>query len=182
MLNVNRSAISKYENGTIPLNDDVIMKLAEHFKVSTDYLLGRNEDPNMPTSTGGKWIPVLGDVAAGIPIEAVEDILDYEEISASVAATGEHFALRIKGMSMAPRLITGDVVIVRKQPDVENGETAVVVINGDSATVKIVKKLADGIALVPTNPECEVKIYTNEQIEEMPVTIIGRVVERRSKM
>jgi len=181
ILNVNRSAISKYENGTVPLNDDVIMKLAEHFKVSTDYLLGRNEDGSIPTSTGGKWIPVLGDVAAGIPIEAVEDILDYEEISASVAATGEHFALRIKGESMAPRMSTGDVVIVRCQPDVENGEVAVVVVNGDSATVKKIKKSPDGMALVPTNPACEVMIYTNEQIAELPVTIIGKVIELRAK-
>ena len=143
---------------------------------------GHGENGESPlASTGGVWIPVLGDVAAGVPIEAVEEVLDYEEIAASVAACGEHFALRIKGESMAPRMATGDVVIVRCQSDVENGEVAVVVVNGDSATVKKIKKSPDGMALVPTNPACEVMIYTNEQIAELPVTIIGKVVELRAK-
>ena len=180
-LSISRSAVSMWEIGASQPDPAQIVRLADIFGISADYLLGRIGEKDAPASTGGVWIPVLGDVAAGVPIEAVEDILDYEEIAASVAACGEHFALRIKGESMAPRMATGDVVIVRCQSDVENGEVAVVVVNGDSATVKKIKKSPDGMALVPTNPACEVMIYTNEQIAELPVTIIGKIVELRAK-
>lgn len=87
----------------------------------------------------GVRIPVLGRVVAGIPIEAVEEILDYEEITPELAATGEFFALKIRGHSMEPRMMEGDVVIVRKQEDVESGDVAIVLVNGNEATVKRVK-------------------------------------------
>lgn len=69
-------------------------------------------------------------------MEAVENILDYEEISEDMARQGDYFALQIKGDSMEPRIKEGDVVIVRKQPDVESGEVAIVLVNGDEATIK----------------------------------------------
>ena len=127
-------------------------------------------------------IPILGKVAAGVPIEAVEEILGHEEISRDMAANGEYFALRIKGESMAPKMSDGDIVIVRRQPDVDNGQTAVVLVNGDEATVKRIKKSDAGIMLMPTNPAYEPMFYSNDEIERLPVTIIGRVVELRAKL
>ena len=73
----------------------------------------------------GVRIPVLGRVVAGIPIEAVEEILDYEEITPELAATGEFFALQVRGDSMEPTLRDGDVVIVKKQPTVDSGDIAI---------------------------------------------------------
>jgi repressor LexA len=114
-----------------------------------DYLFGRKPDySNVPTSTGGVWIPVLGEIAAGIPIEAVTDIIDYEEISAEMAANGEYFALKIKGNSMEPRIVNGDVVIIRKQETAESGDVVAVLVNGESATVKKIKIRPEGIILI----------------------------------
>ena len=126
-------------------------------------------------------IPVLGDVAAGIPIEAITDIVDYEEIDAAMAATGEFFGLRIKGDSMEPRRMEGDVVIVRKQDTAETGDTVVVLVNGDSATVKKIKYGPDGISLIPSNPVHDVQFYSAADVERLPVRVIGRVVELRAK-
>ena len=93
------------------------------------------------SSTGrGVRIPVLGRVVAGIPIEAIEEILDYEEITPELAATGEFFALKVRGNSMEPTLKDGDVVIVKKQPTVDSGDIAIVLVNSDDATVKEIKE------------------------------------------
>lgn len=128
----------------------------------------------------GVRIPVLGRVVAGIPIEAVEEILDYEEITPELAATGEFFALQVKGDSMLPKLEEGDVVIVKKQADVETGDIAIVLVNGDEATIKQVKKVNGGIMLYGFNPDVyEPHFYSNQQIEELPVRILGKVVESR---
>ena len=135
-----------------------------------------------PTGRGVR-IPVLGRVVAGIPIEAVEEILDYEEITPELAASGEFFALKIRGHSMEPRMMEGDVVIVRRQDDVESGDIAIVLVNGNEATVKRVKKQEEGITLIATNTSVyEPHFYSNKEIAELPVRILGRVVELRGKM
>ena len=176
-IGVDRSTYAKYENGQSEPNFEMTQKLASLFGVTVDFLIG-----NPPAAgTSGIWVPVLGDVAAGVPIEAVENIVDYEEIDQALAATGDFFGLRIKGTSMAPRILEGDVVIVRKQDDAETGDTAVILINGDSATVKKIKKMPDGIQLIPTNPAYDPMYYTAAEVESLPVRIIGRVVELRGK-
>ena len=135
-----------------------------------------------PTGRGVR-IAVLGRVVAGIPIEAVEEILDYEEITPELAATGEFFALKIRGHSMEPRMMEGDVVIVRRQDDVDSGDVAIVLVNGDEATVKRVKKQPEGITLIATNTSVyEPHFYSNKEIADLPVRILGRVVELRGKM
>lgn len=151
--------------------------MAALFEVSVDYLLGNTETP----ASNGIKIPVLGDVAAGIPIEAITDIVDYEEINATLARTGEFFGLRIKGDSMEPRMREGDVVIVRQQESAETGDTVVVLVNGNSATVKKIKYGPDGITLLPTNPVYDPLFYSAAEVEQLPVRVIGRVVELRAK-
>ena len=126
-------------------------------------------------------VPVLGSVPAGIPIEAVEEILDWEEISEDMARCGEYFALRIKGDSMEPRMKEGDVVIVRRQDQVDNGEIAVVKINGNDATVKKFYRRESGITLVGLNPAFEPLTFTPEEAERLPLRVIGKVVELRAK-
>ena len=126
-------------------------------------------------------IRVLGKVAAGVPIEAVEDVIGEETISKKMAETGDYFGLRISGDSMEPTIHHGSIVIVRQQDDVENGDIAIVIVNGEDATCKKVEKFENGIMLVPMNKAYEEKFYTNEEIEKLPVRIIGKVVESRTK-
>lgn len=130
----------------------------------------------------GVRIPVLGRVVAGIPIEAVEEIIDYEEIPKSMSATGEFFALQVKGDSMLPTLKDGDVVIVKKQPTVDSGDIAIVLVNGNEATVKEVKESPGGITLIGHNVAVYTpQFYSNEEIKSLPVEVLGKVVEMRRK-
>lgn len=179
ILFVNQTAVSQWERGATTPSPPILLKLSQLYGVSTDYLLGQDDSP---PAKGGVKIPVLGDVAAGIPIEAVENIVDYEEIDQATASTGEFFALRIKGSSMEPRIKEGDVVIVRKQSDADTGDTAIVLVNGDSATCKRIKKEPDGsLWLIPNNPAYDSRHFSPAEIQDIPVSIIGRVVELRAK-
>ena len=176
---VSQQAVGKWERGEATPNPETIVAMSRIFGVSADTLLGESAPP---LSTGGTWVPVLGDVAAGIPIEAVENIVDYEEIDTAMAANGKYYGLRIKGSSMEPRIREGDVVIVRQQEDADTGDTAVVLVNGDSATVKRIKKEPDGgLWLLPNNPAYDPQHYSPAEVAEKPVRIIGKVVELRGK-
>lgn len=181
VLDIQKAAISKYENGRAEPSTEVLKKMSAYFGVSIDYLLGNSPAKLSAQKLGrGVRIPVLGRVVAGIPIEAVQEILDYEEITPELAATGEFFALQVKGDSMLPKLEEGDIVIVKKQADVETGDIAIVLVNGDEATIKQVKKVTGGIMLYGFNPDVyEPHFYSNQQIEELPVRILGKVIESR---
>ena len=179
-LHIAPNSLSQYENGNRRIDSELAKRVADYFHVSLDTVYDYNA-PSRPASSGVQ-IPVLGEVRAGLPIEAVENIIDYEEISAELARSGEYFALRVVGDSMEPRICEGDVVIVRKQPDLESGEVGIVLVNGDSATVKKVVKHADGISLIAYNAASyPPHFYTKKEITTLPVTIIGKVVELRGK-
>lgn len=174
-----QSAVSKWERGATEPDHNTLRILSDYYGVSIDYLLGNSDEPQAKRK--GVSIPVLGDVAAGVPIEAIEDILDYEDIDEDLARTGEFFALRIRGRSMEPRMMEGDVVIVRQQETAENGDTVVVSVNGDLATVKKIKIGPAGITLIPTNPSYDPMFFTREEVEQLPVRVRGKVVELRAK-
>lgn len=176
MCNVHQTAVSQWEKGRTEPDKESLKTLSEIFAVPVDTIMGLGGD-----NTKKVVVPVLGYVRAGLPIEAVEEILDYEEISSQLAATGDFFGLKIKGNSMEPRICEGDVVIVRKQSDVDSGDVAVVLVNSMDATVKKVIKKGTSISLVPFNPNYDVMIYTAEEISNLPVNIIGKVVELRGK-
>lgn len=179
---VSEATVSRWESGNIAnMGRDKIALLSQILKITPGAIAGYDSYQREFNRKTGVKIPVLGLVRAGIPMDAVEYIIDYEEISEEMARQGEFFALQIKGDSMEPRIKEGDVVIVRKQPDVESGETAIVLVNGDEATIKKVKKFDGGIHLIPNNPNYDVTTYMNEQIEKLPVTILGKVVELRAK-
>ncbi|RRC92753.1 XRE family transcriptional regulator [Erysipelotrichaceae bacterium OH741_COT-311] len=127
-------------------------------------------------------IPVLGLVQAGVPITAVENIIDYEELDPKeYKRPEEYFGLKINGDSMEPKLFKDDTVIVHQQSSVENNDIAIVLVNGEDATCKKVTFNDQGIILVSLNPKYEPMFYSLEQIETLPVTIIGKVVELRRK-
>ena len=185
-IKLNRNDLSQYVNGKVEPRQSKLYILGQALKVNEAWLMGYDVPMHQkgivePNSSSQIKVPVLGTVRAGLPMEAVENILDYEEISEDMARQGDYFALQIKGDSMEPRIKEGDVVIVRKQPDVESGEVAIVLVNGDEATIKKVQKFNGGINLVPSNPAYEVKTYSKDDIESLPVSIIGKVVELRAK-
>ena len=184
---VSQSTVGNWESGSRKPNVETMKKIAAFFNVSVAYLLDEVPVPNkpMPTSSGTR-IPVYGNTAAGIPITAIEDFDsdnpdDWEEIPEMMARSGQHIALRIKGDSMEPRMRTGDVVIVRLQPDVNDGDIAIIRINGDEATCKKIKKTPEGLWLISTNPNYDPMFFSPKDIEELPVVIIGKVVELRAK-
>ncbi len=181
-LGIAPSTVGMYERGQREPDFETLEKIANYFSVNMNTLLGKEAafDENRGSVVGVK-IPVLGKVAAGIPITAVENILDYEEINSETAASGDYVALRIEGSSMEPRMYDGDVVIVRLQSTVEHGEVAVVMVDGSEATVKKVQFLSNGILLQPFNPSFEPLFYSKEEVEKLPVRIFGKVVECRQK-
>lgn len=144
--------------------------------------LGINEKNPLAKQGGrGVKIPVYGEIAAGIPIEAIEDIIDFEEITPEMAASGEYIALSVKGDSMAPRILEGDVVIIRRQETIESGEVAAVMVNGDSATLKRVRYADNGLWLLGNNPSFQPIFYSKEECASLPVRILGKMVEFRGK-
>ncbi len=179
-LGISQSTVGNWESGIRQPKTDVLERIAEYFHVSVDYLLGREEAAEM-TMPDPTWINVLGRVAAGIPMEAIEEVIDREQITEAMARSGTYIGLRIHGSSMEPRMREGDVVIVRLQEDCDSGDTVIAMVGGEEATCKILQKTRDGISLLSTNPAYSPLFYSNREIEEKPVRILGKVVELRAK-
>ena len=177
-LDISYSTISDWVNGNAYPRIDKIEMMANYFGINKSDLV----EENYNNETSALRIPVLGSVAAGIPITAVEDILDYEEVPISWQNQGEFFGLKIKGDSMEPKIDDGDVVIVRQQSDANSGDTVIALVNGDDATCKRLEKTDNGIMLVSTNAKYPPMFFTKEDIETKPVVILGKVVELRSKL
>lgn len=185
--------VSSIENGIDPrtgkevrVSNDTIEKLANAMSLENSYLLNLSlgiDDIGSVAEAKSYKIPVFGQIAAGNPIFANDEIVDYEEVPRSWKNKGEFFAVRLKGDSMLPRFSDGDVVIVRKQDSVDSGDLAIVLVNGDEATFKKVELLDNGIVLIALNSAVYTpKVYTNDDIERLPVRIIGKVVEARIKL
>lgn len=179
-----KSSISQYMSGYAKPKQDRIYLISKALDINPTWLLGYDVNINIEKQTEdiGIKIPILGTVIAGIPVTAVEDIIGYEEISEKMARCGDYFALEIKGDSMEPKMSKGDIVIVKQQNTVENGQIAIVLVNGDEATVKKVRFRDNGIELIAFNSYVyEPHFYSAKEIDELPVKIIGRVVELRAK-
>lgn len=176
------STFSDWKKGRSNPKLDKIKKIAEFLNVSYLWLLGESDNiQTYENSNNSVKIPVLGNVIAGIPIKAIEEIIDWEEISAKMASQGEFFALRIKGDSMSPIMEEGNIVIVKKQSDAKSGDIVIICVNGDEATCKKLIKHKDGISLVSLNSKYEPMYYSKKDILNKPIHIIGRVVELRRK-
>lgn len=175
-LNLPFTTISNWYRGIRYPRPDKMQLLADYFGIRMEELISNS------INNSGIKIPILGTVIAGIPVTAVEDIIGYEEISEKMARCGDYFALKIKGDSMEPKMSKGDIVIVKQQNTVENGQIAIVLVNGDEATVKKVRFRENGIELIAFNSYVyEPHFYSAKEIDELPVKIIGRVVELRAK-
>lgn len=181
---VNKASISQYLNGSHSPSNLSSGKMARILKVNPLWLMGFDVpmvETTSPHTTQGVTVKVLGRVAAGIPIEAITDIVDEEEISEELARTGEFFGLKIQGDSMEPDIHNGDTVIVRKQEDAESDEIVIALVNGNDGVCKRLKKYNDSIALISLNPNYEPMYFNQEEISKKPVQIVGKVVELRRK-
>lgn len=186
---VSTATLTSWKQGKYTPKPEKLQKIADFLGVRLDYLTGQSPyktDRDMENAVSadrkkGVKIPVLGNVAAGIPIEMIEDVVDWEEISPSMAKNGTYFGLRVKGNSMSPRIAEGDTLVVRKQDTAETNDIVIVTVNGDSATCKRLMKHETGISLISFNPMYPPIEFTNEEILSKPVKIIGKVVENRQK-
>ncbi len=191
-----QNTISNWEKGNREPDNDTLLRMSEIFGVSVDVILGRepetkHADKPFPFSGGTQrltrkdelsYIPILGRVPGGAPLSAVTDIEGLIDIPAEWTRSADYFALRIKGESMEPRIWDGDLVIVRRQEECASGDICIVGINGEDATCKIVKFKDDGVSLVSINPEFDPIFYSAAQIRDLPVYIVGKVVEVRAKL
>lgn len=160
-----------------------VQLLADYFHINkSDLIDDKKNNGDYTYSHNAVTINVLGRVAAGIPISAIEEIIDTEEITEDMAKTGSFFGLKISGDSMEPKISNGDVVIVRLQNDADSGDIVIATVNGDEATCKRLRKYRDGIELVSNNPAYQPKFFSNEEIEKKPIKILGKVVELRAKL
>ena len=183
---VSNSYLSLVENGHRRASAVILKKLASVYNV--DYLdlyvkagyadLAEYErNSNSPSSA---VVFVYGTIPAGIPMECIEDIIDTEEIDSDMLKGGkQYFGLKIKGDSMYPEYLDNDTIILEKVDDCESGDDCVVMVNGNDGTFKRVFKNENGVILQPLNNSYQPMIYTNEQIENLPVRVIGKVVELR---
>lgn len=199
---ISKAQISNYLKGSYKAKQDKLYTIAKILNVSEAWLMGYDVDMErewieekspselsidnaryIETTTRTVKIPLLGKVPAGVPIEAIQDILGYEEIPASMLNSGEnYFALKIEGDSMYPEYMSGDVIIVKQQPDCSSGDDCIVMVNGDDATFKRVVKQEKNLILKPLNNQYEPYVFSEYDIMTKPVKIIGIAIEVRRKL
>jgi len=175
---VSDKAVSTWENGRNIPRMGAIQRMADYFGVPKSAII-----ENIATPEDAVRIPVLGKIPAGVPLSAIEDIEGWEELSPSMLRGGkEYIALAVKGDSMLPEYRNGDVLVLRKQDDCETGDDCAVMVGNEDATFKRIRRNEKGITLQPLNPAYDPTFYTNKEVIDLPVRIIGVVVEVRRKI
>lgn len=178
---VSKATVQRWETGSISnMRRDKIKKLSEILQLDPQLFIAEEQQETVAEKRLYAKIPVLGIVAAGIPIAAQEDIIGWEEVPAEWVKNDTIFALKLKGDSMEPRMAAGDTVIVRKQDDVENGQIAIVMVENEATCKKVVKH-SDGLVLISNNTKYAPMFFTIKDIEEKNVSVLGRVIELRAK-
>lgn len=181
LLGCTQQAIARWETEKTSPDNESLVKIANLFRVSVDYLLGKSDLPlsnEVPVSAAVNRYPIIGTVKCG------PDGLAYEYLDGFFTTSDEYSGdirgFKCKGDSMKGEGINdGDIVLVRIQPDVENGELAVVVINGDEGTLKRIRKDTNYITLEAANPDYPSRTFAGEKMNE--VHIVGRVIELKRK-
>lgn len=178
---IDKTLINKYLAGIMKAKQDKLTILAKALNVNEVWLMGYDipMDRNIKLDELGNplvSLPLVGIVKAGYDYLAQENIIGTIDVEKSLVGNGEDFfALKVKGDSMAPVFLENDIVIIKKQNDCENNEFAVVIINGDEGTLKKVKKTDSGIILQPLNPAYGPVMYTYEEMQTIPIIIVGIV-------
>ncbi len=176
-----KSTIYRYMNGEMAPKISTVKYASEIFSVNPLWLMGYDTSKYSnikKTDVLGNSvveIPLLGIVKAGYNYLAQENWIRTVDVDKKLADGNELFALKVKGDSMFPVLIEDDIVIIKKQSDFENGDIVVALVNGDEATIRKGKKSNNSILLQPLNSNYEPLIFTKEEMETIPVNIIGIV-------
>ena len=195
---ISTATLSSWKAGKYKPKTDKMALIAAYFEVSVDFMEGRTDQrrPAKPEWQDAEgffreieaneppdhvWVPIVGRVAAGQPMYAEDNIEGYLVIGADEDEYGPLFALRIAGDSMEPEIKKGSIAIVRPQEDADTGDVVIVHINGEDATCKRIKKTAAGLTLLPANPAYDMQSYTWAEVAETPVSIVGKVIEVRTK-
>ena len=183
IIGVNQNTYSYWENGKTKVDNVTLKKLAEVLNVSVDFLLG-DEAPKYDTRLftqlppENRKIPIIGSVRCGPNGLAFQYLEGYVLVGDEYH--GDIVSFRCRGDSMKDLGITdGDIAIVRLQEEIETGELAVVVINGDEGTLKRVRKFEGGIILEAANQEYEPRVFTGDELST--VRVVGKVLEVRKK-
>ena len=155
-------------------------RLQQYFEMNSPPVTERSNVVPLIRPSATRRIPVLGHVPAGVPVEAITDIVDEIELDVRIAGDGyDYFALLVTGDSMYPEYRDGDVVIVRMQPTAETGDDVVAYVEGANATLKRLTLTTGGLQLRPLNTTYPVRTFTHDQVSAGQVTIAGVVVEQR---
>ena len=188
---ITHATISNWERGVNLPETPLAKKVAELYGVTVDELLGgKRIEPQLevqyiPSDRTRRFIrvPVLGRIPAGIPIEAIEDIEDWEDFPVSDTVRGhQYFGLKIKGDSMEPEYRDGDTIIIQRQERCNSGDDCAVMVNGNDATFKRVRLHENGLTLQPLNPMYDPRFFSAQEVETLPIRILGIVVEIRRKV
>ncbi len=174
-LGISQQAVGKWENARSTPDPATLNRLADIFQVTVDFLLGRDGTPYLAGSDG--MLPILGTVKAGYDALAFQEYYGMEP--ANVKNPAEYFYLIVHGDSMEPRIRSGDLALVHRQPDVENGDLAVVLVDGEEGTLKRVLKRKDTVILQPFNQAYDTQIFMKEELARL--TIVGKVLETKTK-
>lgn len=177
-LGTTKQTISRYENGIRKANQDVLFELCNVFDVTIDDFFPQPDVEDIENAniilTPFVNVPVLGEIACGEPIDAEENITEYRSLPKDRLPSGKSFYLKAKGNSMEPKIPDGSYVLCREQPDVENGEIAAVLVNGDEeATLKRVIKQNNTILLQALNEAYAPYIVDSHN----PARIIGKAIQ-----
>lgn len=177
---VSTSTLSAWKLGRYSPKQEKLKLIADYLEVNLAWLMGLSDERAFSADDSEVRIPVLGQVRAGdCTTYAQEDVIDTIEISASLAKTGEFFGLKIKGDSMSPILLNGDIVIVKRQQTAETGDIVIALVANENGICKRLIRKQDGITLKSINAEYGDFVYDNEQIKNLPVAVIGKVEEMR---
>lgn len=184
-LGISRSTVAMWENGSSQPDNDTLVKLSDIFSVTTDYLLGKCDTGIVENSIQtdnfhSHKIPILGNVTADSTTYTAENIIGWAEISEEMTKDNEYFALVINENSMEPYIFKGDIIIVKRQSDIESGHIDIVTINNKPECKKIVKH-ENGISLVSYNSSYAPIFYTWDETEKN-ISILGEVVEIRRNL
>lgn len=186
-----QSEVSRLERGKRPPSLDLMRRFASFFGVSLDFMAGNDDSQMIPVSHGeppvikgaipvgpSVMLPVLGTIRAGQPVLAAQEVIGYEPADMETVRNGEFFYLTVKGDSMiGDHIPDGALVLVRRQECAEPHEIAVVIVNGDEATLKRLKCTDSQIVLTASNPRHPVQIYPMSEVQ-----VIGIVIEWKIKM
>lgn len=180
-----KGQLSEYVNGKFDPKQKNIYSMAKVLRVRPDWLMGLDvpmEDApviEMVPMKDSLLIPILGKVAAGEPTYAEGNVEGTLMVDPDLACGSMLYALKVKGDSMSPQILDQDIIIVREQTDVEDGDVVVATVNGGEGCVKRLKKYAHAISLVSVNPAYEPMYFGEEDVENLPVRIWGKVLEIR---